>query len=213
MQYKFEKFSSCIHMYVMYWNGPFGDETCHLKYPEPGLNFQIIFQSPCPTCGAWQSLRSQTPCSLCLHSPTLLACCHAMKRVLHYMIGLERQLRCGVWNQETLLRKFTYGMAVVFKKCYPIWLRGSRGGQECASNGHLEIFSMSSGERQRKSWWTLKEQERYKRYSIGRAGVHEMNNRGTEDVQQRFKRWTTEVQLRPYTKLRIHNTETPNWII
>ena len=84
--------------------------------------------------------------------------------------------------------KFTYGMAVVFKKCYFIWLRGTKEGQECASIGHLEIFSMSSGERQRKSRGTLKEQERYKRYSRGRTGVHEMNNRGTEDVQQRYKR-------------------------
>ena len=60
--------------------------------------------------------------------------------------------------------KFTYGMAVVFKKCYFIRLRGTKEGQECASIGHLEIFSMSSGERQRKSRGTLKEQERYKRY-------------------------------------------------
>ena len=47
---------------------------------------------------------------------------------------------------------------------------------------------MSSGERQRKSGGALKEQERYKRYSRGRAGAHERNNRGTEDVQQRYKR-------------------------
>ena len=40
--------------------------------------------------------------------------------------------------------KFTYGMAVVFKKCYFIWLRGTKEGQECASIRHFEIFSMSS---------------------------------------------------------------------
>ena len=47
----------------------------------------------------------------------------------------------------------------------------------------------------------------YKRYSRGRGGGHKRNNRGTEDVQQRYKRWATEVQQRPYTELRIHYTE------
>ena len=49
-------------------------------------------------------------------------------------------------------------------------------------------FSMSSGERQRKSRGILTEQEMYKRYSRGRAGAHELNNKGTEVVQQRYKR-------------------------
>ena len=79
-------------------------------------------------------------------------------------------------------------MAVVFKKCYFIWLRGTKEGQECASMGHLEIFSMSSDERQRKSRGNLKEQERYKRYSRGRAGAHERNNKGIKDEQQRYMR-------------------------
>ena len=43
--------------------------------------------------------------------------------------------------------KFTYGMAVVFKKCYFIRQRGTKEGQECASLGHFEISQMSSGER------------------------------------------------------------------
>ena len=43
----------------------------------------------------------------------------------------------------------------------PIGLGGTKGGQECASLGHLEIISMSSGAGQRKSRGTLKEQERY----------------------------------------------------
>ena len=60
--------------------------------------------------------------------------------------------------------------------------------QECASIEHLEIFSMTSGEGQKKSRGTLKEQERYKRYSRGRARAHERNNQGTKDVQQRYKR-------------------------
>ena len=47
--------------------------------------------------------------------------------------------------------KFTHGMAVAFKKCYFIKLRGKKEGQECASIGHLEIFSMATDERQRKS--------------------------------------------------------------
>ena len=47
---------------------------------------------------------------------------------------------------------------------------------------------MSSGERQRKSRRTLKEQERYKMYSRGRIGAHERDNRGIEDVQQRYNR-------------------------
>ena len=79
-------------------------------------------------------------------------------------------------------------MAVVFKKCYFKRLRGTKEGQECASIGHLEIFSMSSGERQRKSRGTFKGQWRYKRYLRGGAGAHERNNRGTKDVQQRYKR-------------------------
>ena len=98
------------------------------------------------------------------------------------------------------------GLLSHLKKRYFIRLWGTKEGQECASKGHIEIFSMSSGERQRKSRRTLKEQERYKRYSKGRVGAHKRNNRGTEDVQQRYKRWTTEVQQGPYTKLRIHNT-------
>ena len=55
-------------------------------------------------------------------------------------------------------------VAVVFKKCDFIWLRGTKKVQERASIGHLEIFSMPSGEGQRKSRGTLNEQERYKRY-------------------------------------------------
>ena len=50
----------CIHMYVMYGNAQFSDETCHLVYLELSLSFQILLQNPCSTCGAWQSLRSQT---------------------------------------------------------------------------------------------------------------------------------------------------------
>ena len=98
-------------------------------------------------------------------------------------------------------------MAAVFEKCYFVILRGTKEGQECASIGHPEIFSISSGESQRKSGRALKKPERYKRYSRGRRGAHERNNRGTKDVQQRYKRWTTEVQQRPYTELRIHNTD------
>ena len=59
-----------------------------------------------------------------------------------------------LWSSEpkNLSReKFTYWLAVAFKKCYFMRLRGIKEGQECASIGHLEIFSMSSGERQRKS--------------------------------------------------------------
>ena len=119
-----------------------------------------------------------------------------------------------LWNFEPRNiseEKFTYGMAVVFKTCYIIRLRGTKEGHECASIGYLEIFSMSSSVRQRKSRGILKEQERYKRYLRGRTGAHERNNRGTEDVQQRYMRWTTEVQQRPYTELRIHNTSFPVW--
>ena len=77
-------------------------------------------------------------------------------------------------------------------------VRGTKEGQECASLGHLEIFSMSSGERQRKSRVTLKEHKRNKRHSGGRAGAHERNNRGqkmysrgTRDEQQRYNRCPT----------------------
>ena len=64
-------------------------------------------------------------------------------------------------------------------------LRGTREGQECASIGHMEVFSMSSGEMQRKSSGTPKEQDRYKRHPRGRTGAHERSNRETEDIQQR----------------------------
>ena len=60
--------------------------------------------------------------------------------------------------------KFTHVMAVVLKNCYFICLRGTKEGQECASIGHLEIFSTPSGKRQKKIRGILKEQERYKRY-------------------------------------------------
>ena len=42
-------------------------------------------------------------------------------------------------------------MAVWPNKCYFIRLRGTKEEQEWAFIGHLEIFSMSSGDRQRKS--------------------------------------------------------------
>ena len=77
-------------------------------------------------------------------------------------------------------------MAVWPNKLYFIRLRGTKEGQECSSLGHLEIFPMSSGERQRKSRGTQKEQEMYKKgCKRGRKGAHERNNRGTKDVQQR----------------------------
>ena len=63
--------------------------------------------------------------------------------------GFEPTNVCG--------EKFIYGMAFVFEKSYFIRLRGTKEGQECSSTGHLEIFSMSSGERQRKKRGTLKE--------------------------------------------------------
>ena len=78
-------------------------------------------------------------------------------------------------------------MAVWLNKCYFIRLRGTKEGQECASIGHLEIFSMSSGERQRKNRVTLEDQKRNKRHSRGRAGAHKRNNRRTEDVQKGYK--------------------------
>ena len=49
--------------------------------------------------------------------------------------------------QKFCRKKFTYGLVVAFKKCYFIQLRGIKEGQDCASIGHLEIFSMSPGER------------------------------------------------------------------
>ena len=82
--------------------------------------------------------------------------------------------------------KFTNGMSVWPKKCDFIRLRGTKEGQECASLGPLEISSMSSGERQRNFERAREVQEVLERR--GRTGAHERNNRGTEDVQQRYKR-------------------------
>ena len=47
--------------------------------------------------------------------------------------------------------KFTNGLAVACKKFHCIRLRGAKEEQEWATIGHLEIFSISSGESQRKS--------------------------------------------------------------
>ena len=72
MPYKLEKFSNFTHKSVMYGNEKFSDQTCHLVYLELGLNFQILFESPLSTCGAWQSLRSpQTN-----HAPSVYAVTH-----------------------------------------------------------------------------------------------------------------------------------------
>ena len=57
-----------------------------------------------------------------------------------------------------------------------IKLRGTKEGQECAYKGHLEIFQMPPGERQRKSSETYKEPKRYKMYWRDRTGAHERNN-------------------------------------
>ena len=43
------------------------------------------------------------------------------------------------------------GMVVALKKCNFIRLRGTKQGQECASIGHLESVTKSSGEKQEKS--------------------------------------------------------------
>ena len=49
---------------------------------------------------------------------------------------------------------------------------------------------MSSGEGRRKikSKSNFEEQKRNKSHSRGRAGAHKRNNKGTEDVQQGYKR-------------------------
>ena len=91
-------------------------------------------------------------------------------------------------------------------------LRGTKEGHECASLRHLEIFPMSSGEKHRKSRVTLKVQKRNRRHLRGRPGAHKRNNRGTEDVQQGYKRWATEVHQMPYTELTIHNTSITPWL-
>ena len=68
------------------------------------------------------------------------------------MVGLESPICYGFLNQKTSVEKeITNGLAAAFKKCYFIRLVGTKEGQECASLGHLENFSMSLGERQRKS--------------------------------------------------------------
>ena len=71
-----------------------------------------------------------------------------------------------LWSFEprNLWRKIHLWVAAVFEKCYFVILRGTKEGQECASRGHPEIFSISSGESQRKSGSALKKPERYKRY-------------------------------------------------
>ena len=105
-------------------NEQFSYETCHPVYLELGFNFQILFQSHIMLrlYDVAESELSDEPCSLCLLSPTSLPCRQAIKRVLHYMMGLESQLCYGVMNQETALwRKL------------------------------IAIFSMSLGERQRKN--------------------------------------------------------------
>ena len=90
-------------MYVNYGCEQFSGETCHLIYLELGLDFQ----SQTMRClrGVAESEVSDYTGSLCLRSPTLFPYCQAMKRVLHYMRGLESQLYYGILNQETSLEK------------------------------------------------------------------------------------------------------------
>ena len=73
-------------------------------------------------------------------------------------------------------------------------LRGTKEGQECASVGDLETFSMSSGERQGKNKrgkrCTREAEQEHMRGTKGghircTAEVHEMNNRGTIEALHR----------------------------
>ena len=70
------------------------------------------------------------------------------KSITLTMVGLESPICYAVLNQKTSVEKeITNGLAVAFKKCYFIRLVGTKEGQECASLGHLENFSMSLGEK------------------------------------------------------------------
>ena len=104
-----------------------------------------------PFWGMAKSEVSDLPCSICLLGPLFIALLPSNESFT-LLDGLGKSALLWSLNQETSLeKKNAYGMVVVFKKCYFIRPRGTKEGQKCASRGHLEIFSTSSGERQRMS--------------------------------------------------------------
>ena len=80
------------------------------------------------------------------------------------LIGIKSDLTKSYKLRRLFVSRFNQEMAVWLKKCYFIKLGGTKEVQECASMLHLEISSMSSGEKPRKSRGTLKEPQRYMRY-------------------------------------------------
>mgnify|MGYP001791321291 CR=1 FL=1 len=95
-------------------------------------------------------------------------------------------------------------MTVWPNKWYFIRLRGTKEGQECASMGHLEIFSMSSGERGGR----VEELKKSKRSTKGTREVEQEHMRGTTGD----RRCTTEVQKmdNPGTTEEQHRGPSPN---
>ena len=151
-------------IFQWYGNERFSNENCHLVYL--GFKFSNIVSKSdhAPLAGRGRVWGLILICSLRSCSPALLSCCHAMKSFTLYD-GFGKSALLWSFEPRNLSgEKFTYGMAVWPNNCYFIRLRGTKEGQECASIGHLEIFSMFSGETQKKSSGTLKVQERYKRY-------------------------------------------------
>ena len=65
-------------------------------------------------------------------------------------------------TKKAFVEEIQSEMAFWPNKCYFIRLRGTKEGQESASLAYLEIFSISSDERERKTRGILKEQEMYK---------------------------------------------------
>ena len=123
-----------------------------------GVNHAIqpweIFQLCIVICGnkqfSYECVRSYTD-----HDPSENSAPHCCLAAKHRQVF--HRLCYGVVNQETSPEKmYFFMMAVAFKKCYIIRLRQTKKGLEFASIGHLEMFSMSSGERLRKSRNNLK---------------------------------------------------------
>ena len=109
-----------MYMYVMYKNEKFSN----LVYLELGFNFQISFQSPCSACrrGRVRGLKlAMLPLFMQSHIIGLLP---SIEKSFIFYDGFGKSALIRNFKPRNLSgEKFTYGMAVVFKK-YKRYNRG-----------------------------------------------------------------------------------------
>ena len=146
------KFSNCIYMYDICGNELLSLETCHLVYLELGFNFQISVQSHTRLAGRGRDWGVRLTMLPLFTQPHIIALQPSNRKSVTLFDGFRKLALLYCFKPRNLPgEKFTYWMVVALKLCYFIRLRGTKEGQECASVWPLEIFSISSGERQMKS--------------------------------------------------------------